>query len=238
MTKKNVPVYFPVLTINKRSNIMTTFKLKFRPSIIPGKEGTLYFQLIHRRSTRTVYTGYHIKSEEWHEKTSSVRITGTPERQAELRLTASKIQWASKQLTAIIREKELALVEYTADDIATAFRLLPPCQTWFGFIHGMIAKKLRAGRTGTAKTYRDAQASFSRFLGGKDIAIDALDADMMSRYEAWLKGRGVKRNSSSCYLRTLRTLTARRWTWDLPTTRISSVMCSPVLPQRPSVPSP
>lgn len=206
MTKKNVPVYFPVLTINKRSNIMTTFKLKFRPSIIPGKEGTLYFQLIHRRSTRTVYTGYHIKSEEWHEKTSSVRITGTPERQAELRLTASKIQWASKQLTAIIREKELALVEYTADDIATAFRLLPPCQTWFGFIHGMIAKKLRAGRTGTAKTYRDAQASFSRFLGGKDIAIDALDADMMSRYEAWLKGRGVKRNSSSCYLRTLRTL--------------------------------
>ena len=33
-----------------------------------------------------------------------------------------------------------------------------------------------------------------------------LDAETMSRYEAWLKGRGVKRNSSSCYLRTLRTL--------------------------------
>ena len=44
------------------------------------KEGTLYFQVIHRRSTRTVYTDYHIRPDEWNEKTSSVRVTGTPER--------------------------------------------------------------------------------------------------------------------------------------------------------------
>lgn len=70
----------------------------------------------------------------------------------------------------------------------------------------MIAKKIRTGRYGTAKTYRDALASFSRFRNGEDIDIDALDADTMGRYEAWLKGRGLKRNSSSCYMRTLRTL--------------------------------
>ena len=54
--------------------------------------------------------------------------------------------------------------------------------------------------------YRDALASFARFRGGEDIMTEDLDAETMSRYEAWLKGRGVKRNSSSCYLRTLRTL--------------------------------
>ena len=135
-----------------------------------------------------------------------MRITGTPKRRAELQLVVSKVRWDCKQITSLITEKELAMLEYTADDIVSAFRHLPPCQTWFGFIHGMIAKKLRVGRLGTAKTYRDALASFSRFRGGEDVTIDALDAETMNLYEAWLKGRGVKRNSSSCYLRTLRTL--------------------------------
>ena len=185
---------------------MATFKLKFRPSTAEGKPGTLYFQVTHRRSTRTVYTDYHITPEEWDGRTSFIRITGTPERQAELRLITSKLRWDCKQITSLITEKELAMLEYTADDIVSAFRLLPPCQTWFSFIHGMVAKKLRIGRLGTAKTYRDALMSFSRFRNGEDLTIDALDAETMNLYEAWLKGRGVKRNSSSCYLRTLRTL--------------------------------
>lgn len=185
---------------------MATFKLKFRPSTAEGKPGTLYFQVTHRRSTRTVYTDYHITPKEWDGRTSFIRITGTPERQAELRLITSKLRWSCKQITSLITEKEQAMVEYTADDIVSAFRLLPPCPTWFGFIHGMVAEKIRIGRLGTAKTYRDALASFSRFRNGEDIAIDALDAELMNQYEAWLKAQGVKRNSSSCYLRTLRTL--------------------------------
>ena len=185
---------------------MATFKLKFRPSTAEGKPGTMYFQVTHRRSTRTVYTDYRVMPEEWDGRTSFIRITGTPERRAELQLIASKLRWDCKQITSLITEKELAILEYTADDIVSAFRLLPPCQTWFSFIHGMVAKKLRIGRLGTAKTYRDALMSFSRFRNGEDLTIDALDAETMNLYEAWLKGRGVKRNSSSCYLRTLRTL--------------------------------
>ena len=185
---------------------MATLKLKFRPSTAEGKPGTMYFQVTHRRSTRTVYTDYRVMPEEWDGRTSFIRITGTPERRAELQLIASKLRWDCKQITSLITEKELAMLEYTADDIVSAFRLLPPCQTWFSFIHGMVAKKLRIGRLGTAKTYRDALMSFSRFRNGEDLTIDALDAETMNLYEAWLKGRGVKRNSSSCYLRTLRTL--------------------------------
>ena len=185
---------------------MATLKLKFRPSTSEGKPGTMYFQVTHRRSTRTVYTDYRVMPEEWDGRTSFIRITGTPERRAELQLIASKLRWDCKQITSLITEKELAMLEYTADDIVSAFRLLPPCQTWFSFIHGMVAKKLRIGRLGTAKTYRDALMSFSCFRNGEDLTIDALDAETMNLYEAWLKGRGVKRNSSSCYLRTLRTL--------------------------------
>lgn len=37
----------------------------------------------------------------------------------------------------------------------------------------MTAKKLRIGRLGTAKTYRDALSSFSQFRDGEDMTVDA-----------------------------------------------------------------
>lgn len=131
---------------------------------------------------------------------------GSPGRQAYLQMVASKIRWNMKQFTAILVEKETAGVQYTADDVVEAYRRLPPCQTWFGFIRSMADRKIMAGRHGTAKTYSDALKSFSAFRSGEDIVLDALDGDTIVMYEAWLRYRGLKRNSSSCYMRTLRTL--------------------------------
>lgn len=169
-------------------------------------EGTLYFQIIHRRVVRTVCTGCRVTAREWDGASSSIRIVGSPARQASLRLAASRMRSEARRIAAIISEKELSGMEYDAEDIVAEYRRLPPCATWFAFIGGMAARKAQTGRHGTAKTYRDALASFARFRGGEDIMTEDLDAETMSRYEAWLKGRGVKRNSSSCYLRTLRTL--------------------------------
>lgn len=185
---------------------MASFKLKFRPSTLPEQEGTLYFQVIHRRTVRMIHTGFHIRQDEWNDATSSIRIAGTPERQNFLRLTASKIKWYTNQLTAIITAMETKRVEYGTEDIVSAYKQLPTCPTWFGFILDMADRKAKVGRPGTAKTYRDALSSFARFRQGTDIALDELNAEMMTLYEAWMKSRGLKRNSSSCYLRTLRTL--------------------------------
>ena len=184
---------------------MASFKLKFRPSVTQGQEGTLYFQVIHRRVVKMIYTDFHIRQDEWNDTTSFIRITGTPERQAFLQLTASKVQWNTKQLTAIITDKETARVEYSTEDIVSAYKRLPPCQTWFGFVRDMAAKKEKIGRQGTGKTYRDALNSFIRFRQGEDMAPDALDKETIAQYEAWLRSCGLKRNSSSCYLRSLRT---------------------------------
>lgn len=168
---------------------MATIKIKLRPSATQGSEGTLFFQVIHRRVTRTVSTDYHVNTDEWDDALSAVRMGGSPGRQAYLQMVASKIRWNMKQFTAILVEKETAGVQYTADDVVEAYRRLPPCQTWFGFIRSMADRKIMAGRHGTAKTYSD-----------------ALDGDTIVMYEAWLRYRGLKRNSSSCYMRTLRTL--------------------------------
>lgn len=177
----------------------------------------MYFQVIHRRTVRMIHTGFHIRQDEWNDTTSSIRIAGTPERQNFLRLTASKIKWYTNQLTAIITEMETKRVEYGTEDIVSAYKQLPTCPTWFGFILDMADRKAKVGRPGTAKTYRDALSSFARFRQGTDIALDELNAEMMTLYEAWMKSRGLKRNSSSCYLRTLRTLYRKAVEMDLTT---------------------
>lgn len=185
---------------------MASFKLKFRPSSLPGQEGTLYFQVTHRRAVKMIHTGFHIRQDEWNGTTSSIRIIGTPERKDFLQLTASKVKWYTQQLTDIITDMETKKVEYVAEDIVSAYQQLPTCPTCFGFLLDMAALKAKVGRSGTAKTYRDALSSFARFRHGTDITLDELDAETMALYEAWMKSRGLKRNSSSCYLRTLRTL--------------------------------
>lgn len=51
---------------------MTSIKLKFRPSSVPGKGGTLYYQVIHNRIVRRVNTGFHIYDYEWNAESENI----------------------------------------------------------------------------------------------------------------------------------------------------------------------
>ena len=39
---------------------MASIKVKFRPSAVAGREGTIYFQIIHERKVRQLLTDYHV----------------------------------------------------------------------------------------------------------------------------------------------------------------------------------
>lgn len=185
---------------------MASVRIKFRPSTVEGKEGALYFQVIHKRVARTVFTDCRVFPSEWNSVSSSVTVGGTEERKAYLEMVTSKLKWSMERFDRIIAEKEKEKAGYSVDDIVSEYNKQPDCPTFFTFIHSMIAKKTAAKRDGTAKTYRDSLASFSSFRNGKDITFDNLNEDVVNQYEAWMKDRGLKRNSSSCYLRTLKTL--------------------------------
>ena len=185
---------------------MATVRIKLRPSTVEGKEGTLYFRLIHKRVARTVFTDCHVFPNEWDCTTSSVIISGSEERKNRLEIVASKLKSDIETFERIIAEKEKAKTDYSVDDIISEYNKHPKCTTFFTFIRSMVAKKAAAKRYGTAKTYHDCLASFSSFRNGEDITFDALDGETMVQYEVWLRNKGLKRNSSSCYLRTLKTL--------------------------------
>ena len=185
---------------------MASVRIKFRSSTVEGKEGTLYFQIIHKRVARTVFTDCRVFTSEWNNVSSSVITRGTEERKAYLEMVASKLKWSMERFTKIIAGKEKEKAYYSVDDIVSEYNKQPDCPTLFNFIRSMVTKKTAAKRYGTAKTYRDSLASFSSFRNGKDITFDNLNEDVINQYEAWMKNKGLKRNSSSCYLRTFKTL--------------------------------
>ena len=47
---------------------MASLKVKFRPSTVEGKEGGLYFQIIHNRVVRQLNTDYKVFAHEWDEE--------------------------------------------------------------------------------------------------------------------------------------------------------------------------
>ena len=63
---------------------MATVKVKFRASSVPGKEGTLYYHLIHQRCQRWISTDYHVFPDEWNDKKSAIIASNRNNRQAHL----------------------------------------------------------------------------------------------------------------------------------------------------------
>lgn len=56
--------------------MMTSIKVKFRPSTVDGKEGGLYFQIIHNRVVRQLNTDYKVFAEEWDAEAESIIVNG------------------------------------------------------------------------------------------------------------------------------------------------------------------
>ena len=70
---------------------------------------------------------------------------------------------------------------------------------------GILAEEARAeGRQRRAEIWRTTFNSFSRFLGGKDIGLRQMEGRLMQRYENHLLAGGLCPNTTSFYLRNLR----------------------------------
>lgn len=185
---------------------MATVKIKFRASSVAGKEGTLYYHIIHQRKLRWISTDYHVYPEEWNARNSSVIVSNSNNRQAHLQLIQSQIDWEMKQMQRIIHDKEMDGVSYSVDDLANEIQQLPTSQSVFMFFRQQIAKKEQMQCVGTKNNYTNAVNRFIEFRNQKDLTFSQMTADMMEMYQAWLWNRGVGQNTVSFYLRTLRTL--------------------------------
>lgn len=124
---------------------MASVKVKFRPSIIEGKEGTVYYQIIQNRVIRQLKTDYRIFTDEWNE-TESCIIVGKTERNYLLLSLQERMEWDLKRLDMIIRQLDNRKAAYTADDIVASFQSNTEGQSLFNFMQSIIARIIRKSK--------------------------------------------------------------------------------------------
>ena len=181
---------------------MTSIKVKFRPSTVDGKEGGLYFQIIHNRVVRQLNTDYKAFAEEWDAESESVVVNGN--RSNLLLGIQERLAWDVARLEKVVRSLETERRRFTADDVITMFHKLTKESSLFTFMHGVIAQLKQLGKVRTSETYTATLKSFMAFRDEQDVPLDGISSDMMLMYEAHLKARGVRMNTISFYMRNLR----------------------------------
>ena len=120
---------------------MATIKLKFRPSSVPKAEGTLYYQVIHKRKVKYISTEHHIYADEWDEKAETIVVEAGSERKGALALMQCKIDWAFKQWHTILDRTERCHNDYTVEELCQAFCKEQTYKTVFVFLHEQATKK-------------------------------------------------------------------------------------------------
>lgn len=181
---------------------MASIKIKFRPSTVEGKEGGLYFQIIHNRVIRQMNTEYKIYSHEWDTEMESVVVSGT--RANILCGIKERMEWDLSRLEKVVRQLEQERRRYTADDVITLFHKVTKETSLFSFMHSVIAQLKQLGKIRTSETYTATLKSFMEFREGQDVPLDGMDSDLILLYEAYLKAKGIRMNTISFYMRILR----------------------------------
>lgn len=197
---------------------MASIKVKFRPSTNENKEGIIYYQVIRNRAIRQLKTDYRLFMHEWNEDENSIIVTDNS-RQNYLQSIEERMNRDIKRLQSIIRQLENKRVKHTADDIISTFRKQANEQSLFNFMQSVITQLQQMGKQRTSETYRCTLKSFMQFREEKDILLQDIDSDLALMYEAYLRGRGLVKNSTSFYMRILRTVYNRAVEKDLITNR-------------------
>ena len=186
---------------------MATIKIKFRPSSVSGKEGTLFYQVIHNRTVRQIHTNYKLFPSEWDKYSKRVVLPRYDDARKhyllEIREKLEKDMHKMEKAVAVLDEKRQP---YTADEVVSACQAPVAQYFLFPFMEEVIFQMKEQGRKRMCEIYSAALNSFKSFRNGRDILLDDIDSDVMITYETYLKNRGVSMNTSSFYMRNLRAI--------------------------------
>lgn len=187
---------------------MATVKVKFRPSSVITKEGTLYYQITHNRVVRQINTGYKLYPTEWSSFASKIVVPPNAEESRYHYLLAlqNSLKKETARLAEIIVRLNRTDSTYTADRIVELYNLRSDDDSFLLFTRNLIVQLKQIGKVRTAETYTCALNSFIRFQGETDLFWEAVDSNLMMEYEVYLKAEGVCPNTSSYYMRGLRAI--------------------------------
>lgn len=184
---------------------MASLKIKFRPSTTEGKEGILYYQIIHKRIIRQVSTCFKVFINEWDTKTEDIIIDYLNiNRKDYLDSIQYKILNDKRRFETIVQRLAIQNGIFTVDDITERFRKQTDKSSLFSFMESLIASYKRHGQYRTSETYLSTLNSLKRFRNNKDVELIDLNEEFIISYEHYLKTEGVQHNTISFYMHRLR----------------------------------
>lgn len=151
---------------------MTSIKTKFRPSSVEGKEGSIYFQIIHNRVVRQLNMAYKIFASEWDEKAETIIANG--DRINIINAIKERMAWDIARLEKAVAQLETKRGRYSADEVITVYHKLTNEVSLFSFWHNVIAHLKLLGKVRTAETYTATLKSFMQFQKNLNIPLDGI----------------------------------------------------------------
>lgn len=184
---------------------MTTVNVKFRASTVAGREGRLFYQIVHNHRVGRIQTDFRIYPSEWNAGEGCCRMESVtiPKRQEYLGIIQQRIQSDLERFRRILDSFGRNEASCGMDQILAALGS-PQTDMLFDFMRRLILQFREMNRMRTSETYTAALRSFARFRHQQDIPLVAIDGDLIEAYEADLRRSGVSRNTSSFYMRILR----------------------------------
>lgn len=161
---------------------MATVKVKFRPSTVADRPGSIIIIVTIHRVVRQITTDYKVFSCEWNEKQSWLVSTVENSRMAAIQSITQRLCWDVERLHGIIERLDRRQRGYSTDDVVSEFQRASKENTFFIFMENVIVRLKQLGHTGTANNYRAALGSFKRFRAHEDIPIGAIDHLIMEDF--------------------------------------------------------
>ena len=188
---------------------MVSIKLKFRPSVNEGKEGSLYYQVIYNRVVRQIATPYKIFPNEWDDEVESIIVKPPAIRCNYLDSIKQTVRNDTNRFYRIEQELARTNSSYTVDNIVNEYRKQSNGSTLFSYMEQMIARYWRQGQHRTSETYSTTLNSFKRFRVDIDVCLEDIDSELMEAYENHLKQNNLSPNTISFYMKHLRAVYKR-----------------------------
>ncbi len=169
----------------------------------PKKDGTcpLKLRIFQGDHYRDVSLKLTVKPEEWDDLRREVKRT-----HPNYKLLNHKILKEYTELEAtLLREENTKTVDL--DALASKAKgNEKPAPTFFEYGFSWVERLNKAGKVGNARAYENTLKRLASYLGHSKLKFKEINYDFLEDFQANLLSKGVKQNTISFYLRTIRTI--------------------------------
>ena len=161
----------------------------------------IIFRITHNRKVYTLNSGFQTLELHWNDKRNEIDKSHPNAKLLNLKVTQQyyKIQQAILQLD---EEFSMEKLRYLVDDnpkkqLQTSFKV---------FAEGLIAQMIEVNKTGNALVYQTAVNQFMLSVSNEQLMFTDIDYVLLEKFSHHLVKRGLKVNSISNYIRTIRAI--------------------------------